>query len=127
MHYPGNRSEIAGIILVKELIMVDHQQGRTVGQLKIRSMPSVRAGERTGEREPPPLPLPPPSPGVTSVRWLFPVSSTCCALPTPRAPPTPRPPADTPLYDMLKLFEVGRSHMAVLVDDKKAAASSSAG
>ncbi len=29
--------------------------------------------------------------------------------------------ADTPLYDMLKLFEIGRSHMAVLMQMTKAA------
>jgi hypothetical protein len=29
--------------------------------------------------------------------------------------------ADTPLYDMLKLFEMGRSHMAVLMQLKKGA------
>ena len=31
-------------------------------------------------------------------------------------------PADTPLYDMLKLFEMGRAHMAVLMQLKKGAA-----
>lgn len=30
-------------------------------------------------------------------------------------------PADTPLYDMLKLFEIGRSHMAVLMQLRKEA------
>ena len=30
--------------------------------------------------------------------------------------------ADTPLYDMLKLFEMGRSHMAVLMQLKKGVA-----
>lgn len=38
------------------------------------------------------------------------------------APATNLPrPADTPLYDMLKLFEIGRSHMAVLMQLRKEA------
>lgn len=31
-------------------------------------------------------------------------------------------PAETPLYDMLKLFEIGRSHMAVLMQLRREAA-----
>jgi metal transporter CNNM len=65
VHRPGDRSAILGIMLVKELLMVDKDQGRTVGQMKVRSMPAVRA--------------------------------------------------ETPLYDMLRLFEIGRSHMAMLM------------
>lgn len=40
-------------------------------------------------------------------------------MPRPRGC-CPRP-ADTPLYDMLKLFEIGRSHMALLMQLKKEA------
>ncbi|EFN59369.1 hypothetical protein CHLNCDRAFT_137839 [Chlorella variabilis] len=72
VHRPGDRRAILGIMLVKELLLVDRSQGKTVGRQKVRSIPSVRA--------------------------------------------------DTPLYDMLKLFEIGRSHMAVLMQLKKKAA-----
>lgn len=71
VHKPGDRSAILGIMLVKELLMVDRGQGKTVGHQKVRSLPAVRA--------------------------------------------------DTPLYDMLKLFEIGRSHMAVLMQLRKEA------
>lgn len=33
---------------LQELLMVDKDQGRTVGQMKVRTMPAVRAGERPG-------------------------------------------------------------------------------
>ncbi|GAB4817855.1 hypothetical protein N2152v2_004901 [Parachlorella kessleri] len=71
VHRPGNRGEILGILLVKELILVDKDAGTPVGQIKIRSLPYLRA--------------------------------------------------DTPMYDMLKLFEIGRSHMAVLTQPTAAA------
>lgn len=64
VHRPGNRAEILGIILVKELIMIDPKAGIKVSSIKVRSLPHLLA--------------------------------------------------DTPMYDMLKLFELGRSHMAVL-------------
>lgn len=60
----GDRCDILGLILVKELVLLDTNQGLTVGQLTIRPLPQLSA--------------------------------------------------DTPLYDMLKLFEGGRSHMALL-------------
>ncbi|KAL4430835.1 hypothetical protein ABPG75_006091 [Micractinium tetrahymenae] len=71
VHRPGDRSAILGIMLVKELLMVDKNQGKTVGRQKVRSLPAVRA--------------------------------------------------DTPLYDMLKLFEIGRSHMALLMQLRREA------
>lgn len=40
----GCRGEILGILLVKELIMVDKDAARTVGQIKIRTLPYLRAG-----------------------------------------------------------------------------------
>ncbi len=61
----GCRKELIGIILVKELILVDKEASTRVGELKMRSAPQLRA--------------------------------------------------DTRLYDMLRLFETGRCHMAVLV------------
>ncbi|KAK9820015.1 hypothetical protein WJX72_005166 [[Myrmecia] bisecta] len=64
VHTPGNRRAILGLILVKELIMVDKSQGLLVRDLHIRALPCLRS--------------------------------------------------DTALYDMLKLFETGRCHMAVL-------------
>ena len=63
--YTPRRKELIGIILVKELILVDKDASTRVGELKMRSAPQLRA--------------------------------------------------DTRLYDMLRLFETGRCHMAVLV------------
>ncbi|CAL8470532.1 g10074 [Coccomyxa elongata] len=65
VHKSGNKKELIGIILVKELILVDKEANTRVGDLKMRSAPQLRA--------------------------------------------------DTRLYDMLRLFETGRCHMAVLV------------
>ena len=59
VHRPGDRGAILGIMLVKELIMVDRQQGKTVGRLKVRSLPYVRAGEW----------LLAPAAGATAVAW----------------------------------------------------------
>jgi len=39
------RGEILGILLVKELIVVDKDDKRPVGRFKIRSVPYLRAGE----------------------------------------------------------------------------------
>ena len=36
---------LATLLSSQELLMVDKDQGRTVGQMKVRSMPAVRAGE----------------------------------------------------------------------------------
>jgi metal transporter CNNM len=58
------RKDIIGIILVKELILIDKGASIRVGDLKMRSAPHLRT--------------------------------------------------DTRLYDMLRLFETGRCHMAVL-------------
>lgn len=66
VHRPGYRSAILGIVLVKELILVDTSAGHRVSEMKIRSLPHLLA--------------------------------------------------ETPMYDMLKLFELGRSHMAVLTE-----------
>eukprot|EP00884_Botryococcus_braunii_P005984 jgi/Botrbrau1/15387/Bobra.43_2s0015.1 len=64
VHKPGNRSEIVGQILVKELILVDMNASVRVSDITMRSLPFLRC--------------------------------------------------DTNLYDMLRLFEAGRCHMAVL-------------
>jgi hypothetical protein len=45
VHRPGDRRAILGIMLVKELLLVDAAQGKTVGRQKVRSLPYVRAGE----------------------------------------------------------------------------------
>ena len=71
VHQPGNRGEILGILLTKELILVDIHAGIKVSSMKVRSLPHLLA--------------------------------------------------ETPMYDMLKLFELGRSHMAVLTQPTKAA------
>lgn len=71
VHRPGNRSDILGILLTKELILVDIHAGIKVSSMKVRSLPHLLA--------------------------------------------------ETPMYDMLKLFELGRSHMAVLTQPTKAA------
>ena len=61
----GCREDLIGIIIVKELILVDKDAGARVGDLKLRSAPQLKS--------------------------------------------------DTRLYDMLRLFETGRCHLAVLV------------
>jgi metal transporter CNNM len=71
VHRPGNRSDILGILLVKELILVDLHAGIKVSSMKVRSLPSL--------------------------------------------------PAETPMYDMLKLFELGRSHMVLLTQPTREA------
>lgn len=58
------RSNIVGLILAKELVLVDPAEGLLVGQLPMRTLPRLSAS--------------------------------------------------TPLYDMLKLFESGGAHMALL-------------
>lgn len=60
-----NRTDIIGLILVKELLHYDAAQGVLVGNTRMRSLPRL--------------------------------------------------PADTPMYDVLNLFQTGRSHMALLV------------
>lgn len=64
VHRPGNRKEILGIVLIKELVLIDMHAGTRVADLRIRSLPYLRA--------------------------------------------------DTAMYDLLKLFQTGRSHMVVL-------------
>lgn len=64
VHSPDDRKNILGILLVKELLLIDPRAGVQVKDLKVRSLPHL--------------------------------------------------PAETPMWDMLKLFEIGRSHMAVL-------------
>lgn len=71
VHRPGNKSEILGILLVKELILVDIHAGIKVSSMKIRSLPVLLA--------------------------------------------------ETPMYDMLKLFELGRSHMVLLTQPTREA------
>lgn len=64
VHAPGNRNDILGLILVKELVLVDLKAGTRVSDLKLRGIPSLRG--------------------------------------------------DVAAYDLLKLFQTGRSHMVVL-------------
>lgn len=71
VHRPGNRSDVVGILLTKELILVDIHAGVKVSAMKVRSLPHLLA--------------------------------------------------ETPMYDMLKLFELGRSHMAVLTQPTREA------
>ena len=71
VHQRGNRCEILGILLVKELILVDVNAGVRVSSMKIRSLP--------------------------------------CLL------------GETPMYDLLKLFEMGRTHMVVLAQPTREA------
>ena len=65
VHKPGSRAEVVGMILAKELIMVDPARALPVASLQLRSLPHLRS--------------------------------------------------DTRLYDILRLFETGRCHMAILV------------
>lgn len=62
--FDGHRQDVIGLILVKELLLVDEDRGVQVNELRIRELPCLRA--------------------------------------------------DIPLYDTLKLFRMGRSHMACL-------------
>eukprot|EP00878_Enallax_costatus_P027684 GHUV01029827.1.p1 GENE.GHUV01029827.1~~GHUV01029827.1.p1 ORF type:complete len:584 (+),score=81.51 GHUV01029827.1:159-1910(+) len=64
LHEPGDRRQLSGLILVKELVLVDPEQGLTAGQLVSRQLPRL--------------------------------------------------PADTPMYQLLRLFEAGGSHMVAL-------------
>ncbi|CAK0783313.1 hypothetical protein CVIRNUC_006512 [Coccomyxa viridis] len=64
VHRPGNRRDITGLILVKELAMVNFEEGLSVKDFKTRPLPMLRA--------------------------------------------------DTAMYDLLTLFQSGRSHMVVL-------------
>jgi metal transporter CNNM len=70
VHRSGDRGRLVGLLLAKELVLVDPGAGTTVAD-----------------------------------------------LPAGLVRPLPRLPADTPLYDMLRLFEAGGSHMAALVAD----------
>lgn len=60
----NNRKEILGLILVKELVLIDPDDKKRVQDMKVRSVPYL--------------------------------------------------PSNAPMYDVLNLFKVGRSHMAVL-------------
>ncbi|KAL4434431.1 hypothetical protein ABPG75_000872 [Micractinium tetrahymenae] len=62
--YSENRQNILGLILVKELVLVDENAGVRVRDLRLREVPFIRA--------------------------------------------------DIPCYDVLKIFRMGRSHMAIL-------------
>uniref|UniRef100_A0A7S1CTU2 CNNM transmembrane domain-containing protein n=1 Tax=Picochlorum oklahomense TaxID=249345 RepID=A0A7S1CTU2_9CHLO len=64
VHAKGDRTKIIGIVLVKELILVDPNANQEISSLKIRHIPHLLA--------------------------------------------------ETPMYDMLRLFKTGRTHMAVL-------------
>lgn len=71
VHRPGSRKEILGIVLVKELVLIDMHAKTRVADLRIRSLPYLRA--------------------------------------------------DIAMYDLLKLFQTGRSHMVVLTKPPAAA------
>jgi metal transporter CNNM len=64
VHKRGYRTRIVGIVLVKELILVDPNANQPVSSMKVRPIPHLLA--------------------------------------------------ETPMYDMLRLFKTGRTHMAVL-------------
>lgn len=64
VHAKGDRTKIIGLVLVKELILVDPNAHQEISSLKIRHIPHLLA--------------------------------------------------ETPMYDMLRLFKTGRTHMAVL-------------
>ncbi|GIL60817.1 hypothetical protein Vafri_15336 [Volvox africanus] len=64
VHREGNRKAIIGLILVKELVLINPAENTSVSSLRLRELPRLAA--------------------------------------------------ETPMYDMLKLFETGKSHMAVL-------------
>jgi metal transporter CNNM len=64
LHYLTCRRKLLGLILVKELVLVDPEEGLTAGQLVSRSLPRL--------------------------------------------------PANIPMYQLLKLFEAGGSHMVAL-------------
>ncbi|GAX79404.1 hypothetical protein CEUSTIGMA_g6845.t1 [Chlamydomonas eustigma] len=64
----SNRLDIVGVILAKELVLIDPSDNKVVRDLNIRELPRLSA--------------------------------------------------DTPMYDMLTLFETGKSHMALLVRPK---------
>lgn len=64
VHKKGDRTKIIGIVLVKELILVDPNANQPISSMKIRHVPHLLA--------------------------------------------------ETPMYDMLRLFKTGRTHMAVL-------------
>eukprot|EP00195_Chlamydomonas_chlamydogama_P007783 CAMPEP_0202891134 /NCGR_PEP_ID=MMETSP1392-20130828/1288_1 /ASSEMBLY_ACC=CAM_ASM_000868 /TAXON_ID=225041 /ORGANISM="Chlamydomonas chlamydogama, Strain SAG 11-48b" /LENGTH=783 /DNA_ID=CAMNT_0049574813 /DNA_START=91 /DNA_END=2442 /DNA_ORIENTATION=- len=65
----GNRADIAGLVLAKEMVLVSPADRVRVDSLHIRELPRL--------------------------------------------------PADTQMYDMLRLFQTGRSHMALLVKPKR--------
>lgn len=65
IHRPGSREEVLGVLLAKDLLMIDKTSNTPVSSCKIRTLPVL--------------------------------------------------PDSLPLYDLLRLFETGRSHMAVLV------------
>mmetsp|Transcript_20191 Transcript_20191/g.56245 ORF Transcript_20191/g.56245 Transcript_20191/m.56245 type:complete len:781 (+) Transcript_20191:38-2380(+) len=68
-----NRSDIVGVIMIKEMLLVNPADQLPVSSLNIRELPHL--------------------------------------------------PADTPMYDMLKVFESGKSHMALLVKGRHRTAS----
>lgn len=65
IHRPGCKEEVLGVLLAKDLLMIDKTSNTPVSSCKIRTLPVL--------------------------------------------------PDSLPLYDLLRLFETGRSHMAVLV------------
>ncbi|KAK9820620.1 hypothetical protein WJX72_012381 [[Myrmecia] bisecta] len=73
VHRPGNRKDIMGLLLVKELVLLDLEANIPVSAIKMRSLPYLKG--------------------------------------------------DTPMYDLLKLFQTGRSHMVVLTKPGHASAS----
>lgn len=119
--------------------MVDKGERRPVGTIKIRSLPYIRAGAarswaglgRPGRRCGVVFACMRGRGGVECEQgwsaggWVVGHIScpACHAAPNDTVPngDTALGTADTPMYDMLKLFEIGRSHMAVLTQPTPAA------
>ena len=107
VHSPGDKEAIVGVILVKELLLVD----RDFGEEEEEEEREEERGEQQDERG-----------GEATEGWRR--ESRRPRLLRGRAPPLvaelklrtlPHLRSDTKLYDMLRLFETGRCHMAVLV------------
>jgi hypothetical protein len=119
---PHRRFDIIGLIIVKELLQYKVADAVPVANVRMRSLPRCAAGqgrllEGLSQRPLPPagfiLPLNQTKPDQTSPAQ----PGTKATLPAaPARPPRPRLSADTPMYDLLKLFQTGRSHMVVLTD-----------
>ena len=93
VHSPGDKEAIVGVILVKELLLVDRD---------FEDEEEEREGEGEGGKEE----------GANRPRRRRRLPPLVAEL---KLRTLPHLRADTKLYDMLRLFETGRCHMAVLV------------